>query len=119
MSMTKNAFLFAWDTYGIESIIPITQYEFLDKNNLLSMLADKPVEKNPLPAIIRNLILRAQVNSHRFYEVYAIDCDEEFTEEFWKEQWNEHPQATAELIRERGYKLFSAIRTSAQKTKIV
>jgi hypothetical protein len=28
-------------------------------------------------------------------------------EKFWREQWEEYPQETAELIRERGHKLFS------------
>jgi hypothetical protein len=37
-------------------------------------------------------------------------------EEFWRAQWEEYPQETAELIRERGHKLFSdRVKTSSIK----
>lgn len=116
--MTINAFIFAWDQYGIESIIPITKYEHWDKQNLMNLLGDKPRQRNPLNEIVRNLILRAKVNSQRHYEIYAIDCSAELDEEFWREQWQEHPQVTAELIRERGHKLHSDRRTSNENILI-
>ena len=105
--MTSNAFIFSWCNEGIESIIPITQYEHWDKQNLMNMLAEKPTQRNPLDTIVRNLLLRARFNSQRHYEIYAIDCDKDLDEQFWREQWAEHPQFTAELVRERGHKLFS------------
>ena len=114
--MTKNAFIFSWDQLGIESIVPITQYEHHDKNQLINLLKDKPRERNPLNSIIQNLLLRARVNAHRHYEIYAVDCSEEMDEEFWRAQWEEYPQETAELIRERGHKLFSdRVKTSSIK----
>lgn len=105
--MTTNAFLFAWDQLGIESIVPISQYERIDIDNTMRMLADKPTVRNPLDHILRAILLRARFNSHRHYEVYSIDCSEEMDEKFWREQWDEYPQETADLIRSRGYKLFS------------
>jgi len=105
--MTKNAFIFSWDQTGIESIIPITQYEHWDKQNLINILSEKPSTRNPLTQIMHHVLMRARVNGHRHYEVYAVDCDESLDEEFWKEQWAECPQETAELIRERGHKLYS------------
>lgn len=105
--MTTNAFLFFWDCYGIESIIPITQYEHLEKENLMKLLKEEPVVRNPMDSIIRNLTLRAQLNTQRHYEFYAIDCDESLDLEFWREQWELYPQETAELIRERGHKIYS------------
>lgn len=105
--MTTNAFLFFWDCYGIESIVPITQYEHWDKNNLMNILKEEKTKPNPLDAIIRNMLIRARVNSQRHYEVYAIDCDETLDEDFWREQWELYPQETAELIRERGHKIYS------------
>lgn len=104
---TKNAFIFSWDQTGIESIIPITLFEKIDKENTMRLLKEQPMVRNPLNSIIQNLLLRARVNSHRHYEIYAIDCDESMDENFWKKQWNEFPQSTAELIRERGHKLYS------------
>lgn len=115
--MTSNAFIFSWCNEGIESIIPITQYEHWDKQNLMNMLAEKPTQRNPLDTIVRNLLIRARVNSQRHYEIYAIDCEKELDEQFWREQWEEDPQFTADLIRERGHRLFSDRAT--KKTVIV
>lgn len=112
--MTTNAFLFVWDQHGIESIIPITEYEHWDKQNLMHMLKDGKSKRNPLNHIVQSLILRAKVNSQRHYEIYAVDCSPELDEEFWIKQWKEHPQFTAELIRERGHKLHSDRRTSRE-----
>ena len=109
--MTTNAFIFAWDEFGIESIVPITEYEHWDKQQLMEMLKDKPRRRNPLDLIVRNLILRAQVNAQRHYEIYAIDCEKEMDEKFWRRSWAEDPQGMADIIRERGHKLFSARRT--------
>ena len=104
---TKNAFIFSWDNTGIESIVPISQYEHHEKQNLIRILSEKPTVRNPLDSIVQRLIMRAKYNSQRHYEIYAVDCAEGMDEEFWREQWQEYPQATAELIRERGHKLYS------------
>jgi len=114
---TKNAFIFSWDNMGIESIVPISQYEHIEQQNLIRILSEKPTIKNPLDGIVRNLLLRATYNSHRHYEIYAVDCAESMDEEFWRQQWEEYPQFTAELIRERGHKLFSN-RAETHKIKI-
>ena len=103
--MTTNAFIFSWDQNGIESIVPITQYENWDAENTFRVLADQPAMRNPLNFILHNMILRARANSQRHYEIYAIDCDESLDETFWREQWESEPQATANLIRERGEKI--------------
>jgi hypothetical protein len=115
--MTMNAFIFSWDMQGIESIIPISKYEHHDKENLIRLLKDSPRVRNPLDSIINQLIMRARFNSHRHYEIYAIDCDISLDEDFWKKQWVDEPQYTAELIRERGHKLYSD-RVEESKTVI-
>ena len=84
-----------------------TQYEMIDKRNLLNYLAERPKEKNPLDSIIFNLIIRARANTQRHYEIYAVDCDASLDEAFWRKQWEENPQFTADLIRERGHCLYS------------
>ena len=105
--MTKNAFIFSWDQLGIESIVPISRYEFHDQENTMRLLREQPRIRNPLDSIVKGLLLRARFNPQRHYEIYAIDCTEEMDEQFWREQWEEYPQETAELIRKRGHKLFS------------
>jgi hypothetical protein len=105
--MTTNAFIFSWDIHGIESIVPISQYEHHDKQNLINILSEKRTTTNPLNGILQNLMLRARYNTHRHYEIYAVDCDSSLDENFWRNQWEEHPQYTADLIREKGHKLYS------------
>lgn len=105
--MTNNAYIFAWDQKGIESIIPITQYEEWDKKNTWNVLKDQPTERNPLWSILHGLILRAQYNSQRHYEIYSVDCAFPINEAEWREIWANDPQGTADLIRERGQKLYS------------
>jgi hypothetical protein len=117
--MTSNAFLFMWDCYGIESIIPITQYEQIDRENTLRVLAEKPQVSNPLGSIIHSLVIRATVNVERNYEIYAVDCeDPSMDEEFWWKQWKEQPQNCADVLRDRGHKIFSN-RSPNQKDRVV
>lgn len=105
--MTTNAYIFAWDQTGIESIIPITQYEEWDKKNTWNALINQPTERNPLTSIVQSLVLRARYNPQRHYEIYAIDCDFDIDEKEWRKIWEENPQGTADLIRSRGEKLYS------------
>lgn len=105
--MTTNAFIFVWDEFGIESIIPITRYEKVDKLNTWARLNGEDITHNPLNSIIRNLLLRARFNNQRAYEIYAVDCDLEFDEAYWQDQWQTYPQECANVVREKGEKLYS------------
>lgn len=105
--MTTNAFIFSWDQLGIESIIPITQYEKWDQIQLLQVLKTGTAERNPLTQIVNMLMMRARFNNHRHYEIYAIDCDEELDKDYWETQWEDFPQETADLVRQRGVQLYS------------
>lgn len=105
--MTTNAFVLSWDQLGLESIIPITQYEDWEHQNLLDILANKKPEQNPLGAILFSLKMRAQFNQQRHYEIYAIDCSEDITEEWWRNSFDSAPQAMADMVRDRGVKIYS------------
>lgn len=105
--MTINAYIFAWDQTGIESIIPITQYEFIERDNTMRILSDQPVIPNNLGQTLSMLKLRARYNPERHYEIYAIDCDFDIDEDGWRKIWEENPQGTADLVRERGIKIYS------------
>jgi len=105
--MTTNAFIFSWDCDGVEAIIPITQYEDMDKRNLINLLAERKKEHNPINNIIFNLMMRARFNPQRNYEIYTIDCSKDLDEEFWRAKWEAEPQFCADLIREKGLKIYS------------
>lgn len=117
--MTTNAFIFSWDMYGVESIIPITQYEDVDKLNMWRLLQGEQTQRNPLNSIMQALLLRARVNTQRHYEIYAIDCDASLDEEYWKNAWDENPQLCADLIREKGTKIFSNRATRDERVRVV
>lgn len=106
-NMTTNAYIFAWDQKGIDSIIPISQYEEWDKENIWKVLNDQPTERNPLWSILQGLVLRARYNSQRHYEIYSVDCAFPIDEAEWREIWTNNPQGTADLIRSRGQKIYS------------
>jgi hypothetical protein len=116
--MTTNAFIFSWDQLGIDGIVPITQYEDWDKVQLMEVLKGKDLEKNPLNKIIHVLTLRARFNPQRHYEIYAIDCDFELDETFWKERWAADPQWCADIVRKKGYEIYSD-RAEPTRIKIV
>lgn len=115
--MTTNAFLFSWDEYGVEDIVPITQYDH-SVEDALAVLNGEPVPHNPLNNILNAILMRARMNGHRHYEVYAVDCTEDFTEEYWRDMWEREPQFCADLIRERGEKLFCNRRTN-QNVRVI
>lgn len=108
--MTTNAFIFMWDQRGIESIVPITQYEGFDKDQMWKAMCstdkDFKADCNPVTGILRNMLLRARFNSQRDYKIYAIDCDSECDESFWWDVWLESPDKCIELISTNGLKIY-------------
>jgi hypothetical protein len=106
-TMTTNAYLFMWNAHGIESIVPITQYEDQAKLDTWNILKEGKRKKNPLDNILMSMKLRAQFNTARSYEIYAMDCDEGITEEELFEFWDTSPQAAADLTREKGVRIYS------------
>jgi hypothetical protein len=105
--MTTNAYLFMWNQYGIEAIVPVTQYEDQAKLDIWNILQEKPTGKNPLDDILSSMQLRARFNPGRHYEIYAMDCEEGITEEQLFELWDSNPQYAADLTREKGVCMFS------------
>lgn len=101
--MTKNAYVVSWCSEGLEAIVPITQYEHEDDDNLLEMIkTGKPHGKSKLGPILHMLTLRARFNPHRHYEIYALDCDENITEQDIASMFEGNPNAAAETIRSKG-----------------
>jgi len=113
----NRLFLLSWDIHGLESLIDLTTLESLrvqeEQMRLLAILSH-PEAKDPgdrtgaaLNRTIQCILLRARVNSQRFYEVYTIQVDPSITEQHMWQLFNDSPQQAADLIRERGNKLFS------------
>ena len=105
--MTTNAYLVYWCEEGLESVVPITQYEQCDSDNTFRLLNNQEPVRNPLNQMIQNMMLRARVNSQRHYELYAIDCDNSIQKTDIEQMFEDDPQAAADLFRSRGHRLYS------------
>ena len=115
--MTKNAYLIYWCSEGLESVIPISQYEEIDVENTLRILADQDPVRNPINTIIQTLLLRARCNTQRHYELYAIEADTGISERDIETMFSNNPQGSADTIRKIGTKLWSD-RAKADRVKI-
>lgn len=97
-----NIFVLSWDMHGLEACVDITK---LEKEKVWATLQNK--ESNPIGQVVSSLMLRARYNSQRHYEIYSIQVSDGISESDIREMFELNPQGSAELIRERGVKLYS------------
>lgn len=116
--MTTNAYLVYWCSEGLESVVPITQYEPIDVENTFRILNNQETIRNPMNGIIQMMMLRGRMNGQRHYELYAIDCADGITKEDIENMFENDSQAAADLIRNKGVKVFSD-RARENRVKIV
>jgi hypothetical protein len=111
-----NTFIISWDMTGLEAVVDITQ-DLIDgdrweKEKLFDII------KNPddvlintyakkVGSIIHMMKMRAMANTQRHYEIYYIHTQGSITKETLERLFEEDPQASADLIRDRGEKLYS------------
>jgi hypothetical protein len=106
-----RTFCVMWDCNGLEAIGEVADPAL----KTWAILANKPVPKNNVN--IMHWQMRAQANTQRHYEIYAIGVDGNITQEDIAEMFKTDPQYAADLIRERGEKIYSDRRS--QKDAIV
>jgi hypothetical protein len=108
--MTVNTFVLSWDQEGLEAVVPVSEIERERTWQALKQDFDDPKIDNRLEsvtAIVGRLMMRAKFNSHRHYEIYAIDVEDGITSDDVRDMFDQNPQASADLIRERGRMLYS------------
>lgn len=111
-----NTFIISWDMTGLEAVVDITQ-DLIDgdrweKEKLFDIIKnpdDVPVNDyaKKVGRIIHMMRMRAMANTQRHYEIYYIHTDASITKETLERLFNDDPQASADLIRDRGEKLYS------------
>lgn len=99
----SNLFLVSWDCMGLESVINITDYE---KEAAWATLKNEDTPTN-LGSMVRHLMLRAQANPQRHYEIYTMTAVDGITDEDIRGMFESDPQGSAELIRDRGNQIYS------------
>ena len=109
-----NVFLLSWDMLGLEAVINITEIE---KEATWSTLQDKQTPR--LNHIVNAVMMRARANSQRHYEVYTVTVEDGITKEDICEMFEAEPQRMADLIRERGCKVYSDRVADTAGVKIV
>ena len=99
----SNLFLVSWDCNGLEAVINLIDYE---KEVTWSTLKDEdpPVK---IGSMVRHLMLRAQANPQRHYEIYTMQVEEGITDEDIRAMFDTDPQESADLIRDRGNQIYS------------
>jgi hypothetical protein len=111
-------YIVSWDMLGVEFFEEITQHhpENWAKNHLFdSIKQSKKVEK-PMGFSLQSLILRAQFNTHRHYEIYVFTSEDDTGPTDIQEWFERTPQEFANWVRENhSYKVYD----NRAKTKAV
>lgn len=118
MSKKKKTRLFvlSWDQLGIEGVVDVTEMEEkrlnAEKQKMWDVLRDVPEDvhagrDNDIGSIVRMMSLRARFNPQRHYEIYSVNTDYSITAEDMRTMFENDPQGSADLVRERGNKLYS------------
>jgi hypothetical protein len=112
----SNTFIVSWDMTGLEAVVDITQElvlgELREKDILFDRLKD-PDEKyenehvRKVNSILQMMTLRARANPQRHYEIYSINTTSSIDKDTLEQLFNDNPQSAADLIRDRGTKLYS------------
>lgn len=96
--MKSYQYIASWDEFGLEALFNVSS---MDENNTWKVLKDEKTETVPL----RSLILRAQFNPQRAYEIYAFISP--LTEDDVRLCFENSPQTIVKQIRQTGHKFFS------------
>ena len=99
----SNTFLLSWDCQGIEAVVNVTEYE---KEQVWAELKN---EDGPAKwqSVVSHLMMRARANPQRHYEIYTMTVEEGISEDDVREMFEQDPQGSADLIRDRGHKIYS------------
>ena len=121
-----NTFIISWDMTGLEAVVDVTQDlaagELRDQEVLFDILKDPEANHGNEPwrrinSTIQMMTLRARANTQRHYEIYSIQTVEDIDKSTLERLFEDDPQAAAELIRDRGTKLYSD--RIAKRTQVI
>ena len=117
-----RVFVLSWDCEGLESVVPVSDIEArndqLEKERLIRVLSD-PEGNDPgfrgesVAGIIHRMQIRAQINCDRHYEIYSVCVDASIDAQQLRDMFEQSPQDAADLIRQRGNKIYSNRRLRA------
>lgn len=106
----SHTYVLSWDCYGLEACINVSDIEKRKMWDTLKTTEDQPWNNGRDPdvgSIVNAIMLRARFNHQRHYEIYAIDTEDNIDDKALRDMFELDPQGSADLIRERGRKLYS------------
>ena len=103
-------FLAVWDMLGLEYLCDLSEIE---EQQTWAILKEEPIKNVPN---LNMILLRARTNSQRHYEVYTFESDG-IEYDTIKEMFDTSPQFIVDLIREKGYKIYSD--RISEKTQVI
>jgi hypothetical protein len=98
-----HRYLLSWDDLGIEMVFDIDASQ---SKRVEAALKEERYEHRDPAEILEMALLRARFNSHRNYEVYAIQMPESLSETEVAEMFEKNFQIMTELVRKKGVKLY-------------
>jgi len=108
-------YLVSWDNLGVEFFEEITEHhpDNWAKNHLFdSIKQSKKIEKN-FSFNLQHLVMRAQMNSHRHYEIYVFTSKDDIGPDDISAWFKTDPQSFADWVRENhSYKVYSNRKTT-------
>ena len=102
LAKDDNIFIVSWDMTGLECVIDC--HELQSEDVMRALRGDKG---SRLGETLFYLTMRARANNHRHYEIYSIHTDDSITKESLEKMFEMDPQGSANIIRERGHKIYS------------
>lgn len=109
--MSKR-WLVMFDRVGVDMLVPCDEIQSRDT---LQWLGGKPF-KSELSHHLSVAKMRARANPQRHPEIWAYDCEDDFSLDVMRELWVVHPQSMANLVRNKGTLLY---KTPREKNFIV
>ena len=103
----EHNFIVIWCSDGLEWVEDITD---LDQRAMWATLKGETAKA--ISDSLRAMIFRARLNSQRCYEIYSVTASEGITKNNIIELFKTNPQGIADLIREKGYQIYSGRETT-------
>ena len=115
-------YIVSWDCEGVEFFQEITEHhpDNWAKNHLFDSIKQAKKVKKPFSFPLQHLILRAQMNTHRNYEIYVFTSTMTVGPKEIKAWFTRDPQDFADWVREHhSYQVYNNRRDPHKKPAIV
>ena len=97
-------FLLFWDIFGLESAVNLDRA--VQRRTEAVLKGEQPTDPD-IGELINMFKMRAQFNTDRQYELYAIGLPAHLTQDCIHDMFEQNPQGMVDLVRSRGVKLMS------------